>query len=192
MSKKYKVTMQTVKILITGPFNAGKTTFIKTISEISVVSTERDITDHTKSLKPETTVAMDFGKITIDEKLALYLFGTPGQERFDFMWETLSEGMLGYILMIDVSRKESIKEAKTILEFFKKLSDVPYIIALNKKDMADGSINEEILRKKLTVEQKIPVVECNSFEKENVKDALLCLLYLILDQTDEKEKLKKR
>lgn len=192
MSKKYKVTMQTVKILITGPFNAGKTTFIKTISEISVVSTERDITDHTKSLKPETTVAMDFGKITIDEKLALYLFGTPGQERFDFMWETLSEGMLGYILMIDVSRKESIKEAKTILEFFKKLSDVPYIIALNKKDMADGSIDEEILRKKLTVEKKIPVVECNSFEKENVKDVLLCLLYLILDQTDEKEKLKKR
>ncbi len=58
--------------------------------------------------------------------------------------------------------------------------------------MADGSIDEEILRKKLTVEQKIPVVECNSFEKENVKDALLCLLYLILDQTDEKEKLKKR
>ena len=74
-----------VKIVVTGPFSAGKTTLIRTISEITVLSTEKDITDHTKSRKAETTVAMDFGRITIDRDLVLYLFGTPGQDRFDFM-----------------------------------------------------------------------------------------------------------
>jgi len=86
--------MQTVKMVVTGPFSAGKTEFIKTISEIDVVSTERKITDETKRVKEATTVAMDFGRITVDEDLVLYLFGTPGQKRFDFMWEILSEGML--------------------------------------------------------------------------------------------------
>jgi len=82
--------MQTVKMVVTGPFSAGKTEFIRTVSEIDVVSTERKITDETKSVKEATTVAMDFGRITVDEDLVLYLFGTPGQKRFDFMWEILS------------------------------------------------------------------------------------------------------
>ncbi|HVF19153.1 MAG TPA: ATP/GTP-binding protein, partial [Mycobacteriales bacterium] len=98
-----------VKIVVTGPFAAGKTTLIRTISEITVLSTEKDITDSTRARKNETTVAMDFGRITIDRDLVLYLFGTPGQERFDFMWEILGEGMLGYILLIDVSRDDSIE-----------------------------------------------------------------------------------
>ena len=85
---------QAVKIVVTGPFAAGKTTLIRTISEITVLSTERGISDSTRSRKAETTVAMDFGRITIDRDLVLYLFGTPGQDRFDFMWEILGEGML--------------------------------------------------------------------------------------------------
>ena len=104
-----------VKIVVTGPFSAGKTTLIRTISEITVLSTEKDITDHTKSRKAETTVAMDFGRITIDRDLVLYLFGTPGQDRFDFMWEILGEGMLGYILLIDSAREDSLEEAVGIL-----------------------------------------------------------------------------
>ena len=79
--------MQTVKMVVTGPFNAGKTEFISSVSEIDVVSTERQITDETSRTKEQTTVAMDFGRITVDEDLVLYLFGTPGQKRFDFMWE---------------------------------------------------------------------------------------------------------
>ena len=91
--------MQTVKMVVTGPFNAGKTQFIQSVSEIDVVSTERKISSTTeKSVKGTTTVAMDFGRITVDEDLVLYLFGTPGQKRFDFMWEILSEGMLGFIV----------------------------------------------------------------------------------------------
>ena len=86
---------QAVKVVVTGPFAAGKTTLIRTISEITVLSTERGITDSTRKRKAETTVAMDFGRITIDRDLVLYLFGTPGQDRFDFMWVILGEGMVG-------------------------------------------------------------------------------------------------
>src|SRR5574342_94928 len=93
--------MQTVKMVVTGPFNSGKTQFIKSVSEIDVVSTERKITVDAERVKNATTVAMDFGRITVDDNLVLYLFGTPGQRRFDFMWEILSEGMLGFIVLID-------------------------------------------------------------------------------------------
>src|SRR6476646_8632239 len=103
--------MQTVKMVVTGPFAAGKTEFIGSISEIAVVRTERKITDATRVVKAQTTVAMDFGRITIDKELVLYLFGTPGQERFDFMWEILGEGMLGYLLLLAANREDSLAEA---------------------------------------------------------------------------------
>ena len=90
--------MQTVKMVISGAVNAGKTEFIKAISEIEVVSTERRATDDTKLIKKETTVAMDFGRIAIADDLVLHLFGTPGQERFDFMWEILQKGAIGLLL----------------------------------------------------------------------------------------------
>lgn len=81
--------MQTVKMVVTGPFSAGKTEFIQSVSEIDVVKTERKISSDAERVKNETTVAMDFGRITVDDDLVLYLFGTPGQRRFDFMWEIL-------------------------------------------------------------------------------------------------------
>src|SRR5438093_9713655 len=121
-----------VKIVITGPFAAGKTTLIRTISEITVLSTEKDISDDTRSRKAETTVAMDFGRITIDRDLVLYLFGTPGQDRFDFMWEILGEGMLGYILLVDADRPESLEEASGILAAFRRMARVPFVVALNR------------------------------------------------------------
>ena len=96
-----------VKIVVTGPFAAGKTTLIRTISEITVLSTERGISDESARRKRETTVAMDFGRISVDSDLVLYLFGTPGQQRFDFMWEMLGEGMLGYVLLLDATHPSS-------------------------------------------------------------------------------------
>ena len=121
-----------VKIVVTGPFAAGKTTLIRTISEITVLSTEKGITDETRSRKNDTTVAMDFGRITIDRDLVLYLFGTPGQDRFDFMWEILGEGMLGYILLVDSERQDSLDEAVGILAAFRKMARVPFVVALNR------------------------------------------------------------
>src|SRR5436190_16805738 len=126
-----------VKIVVTGPFAAGKTTLIRTISEITVLSTERGITDDTRARKAETTVAMDFGRITIDRDLVLYLFGTPGQERFDFMWEILGEGMLGYVLLVDASRGDSLSEAVGILDAFRRMARVPLVVALNRTEGVD-------------------------------------------------------
>ncbi|MEP7200322.1 MAG: ATP/GTP-binding protein, partial [Chloroflexota bacterium] len=174
--------MQTVKLVITGPFSAGKTQFIQSVSEIEVVATERRITE-TARIKTETTVAMDFGRITIDEDLVLYLFGTPGQKRFDFMWEILSEGMLGFIVLVDSARPETFREAKRILNVFRSYSDTPYVIGANKQDLEDAWPPED-LRFALGVEAHIKIVPCVGKDKETVKKVLLELLYTILERMD--------
>ncbi len=175
-----------VKIVVTGPFAAGKTTLIRTISEITVLSTEKDITDQTKSRKAETTVAMDFGRITIDRDLVLYLFGTPGQDRFDFMWEILGEGMLGYILLVDVSREDSMQEAVGILSAFRKMARVPFVVALNRSAGLDPS-DENSVRETLALGDEVPVVPCDATDRESVKAVLLALLYSVVDQIDAAE-----
>jgi small GTP-binding protein len=172
-----------VKIVVTGPFSAGKTTLIRTISEITVLSTEKDISDHTKSRKAETTVAMDFGRITIDRDLVLYLFGTPGQDRFDFMWEILGEGMLGYILLVDSSRDDSLEEAVGILAAFRKMARVPFVVALNRAAGIDPS-DEDKVRSVLELGDDVPVVPCDATDRESVKAVLLALLYSVVDQID--------
>ena len=172
-----------VKIVVTGPFSAGKTTLIRTISEITVLSTEKDITDHTKSRKAETTVAMDFGRITIDRDLVLYLFGTPGQDRFDFMWEILGEGMLGYILLVDADREDSLEEAVGILAAFRKMARVPFVVALNRSAGIDPS-DEDRVRSVLELGEDVPVVPCDATDRESVKSVLLALLYSVVDQID--------
>jgi small GTP-binding protein len=172
-----------VKIVVTGPFSAGKTTLIRTISEITVLSTEKDITDSTRSRKAETTVAMDFGRITIDRDLVLYLFGTPGQDRFDFMWEILGEGMLGYILLVDSSREDSLEEAVGILAAFRKMARVPFVVALNRAAGIDPS-EEEKVRSVLELDEDVPVVPCDATDRESVKSVLLALLYSVVDSID--------
>ena len=174
---------QAVKIVVTGPFAAGKTTLIRTISEITVLSTERGITDETRSRKAETTVAMDFGRITIDRDLVLYLFGTPGQERFDFMWEILGEGMLGYVLLIDSSRPETLSEAQNILDAFRRMARVPFVVALNRPVQHD-SIREDTVRAALDLPAHVPVVACDATDKDSVKNVLLALLYSVLDELE--------
>ncbi|MCW2622901.1 MAG: small GTP-binding protein [Frankiales bacterium] len=172
-----------VKIVVTGPFSAGKTTLIRTISEITVLSTEKDISDHTKSRKAETTVAMDFGRITIDRDLVLYLFGTPGQDRFDFMWEILGEGMLGYVLLVDSSRPDSLEEAVGILEAFRRMARVPFVVALNRSAGLDPE-GEATVRRVLALSEDTPVVPCDATDRESVKAVLLALLYSVVDQLD--------
>jgi small GTP-binding protein len=176
--------MQTIKMVVTGPFAAGKTQFIGSVSEIAVVKTERKISDETRSVKNQTTVAMDFGRITIDKDLVLYLFGTPGQRRFDFMWEILSEGMLGFVVLVDSVRPETFKEARNILDTFRRYSAAPFIIAANKQDIEDAWPPED-LRIVLALDEQIKIVPCTSTDKESVKKVLLELLYYILERTEE-------
>src|SRR3954451_18542931 len=172
-----------VKIVVTGPFAAGKTTLIRTISEITVLSTEKGITDDTRARKTDTTVAMDFGRITIDRDLVLYLFGTPGQDRFDFMWEVLGEGMLGYVLMVDASRPESVAEATTILAAFRRMARVPFVVAVNR---SDGLVpdDEMKVRVDLDLEPSIPIVPCDATDKASVKTVLLALLHAVLESLE--------
>jgi small GTP-binding protein len=176
--------MQTVKMVVTGPFDSGKTEFISSISEIDVVSTERKISDVTSRVKKETTVAMDFGRITVDDDLVLYLFGTPGQKRFDFMWEILSEGMLGFVVLVDSVRPETFREARRILDVFRTYAATPYVVAANKQDLEDAWTPED-LRIALKVRPGIKLLPCVATDKESVKSILLELLYGILETAPE-------
>jgi small GTP-binding protein len=175
---------QAVKVVVTGPFAAGKTTLIRTISEITVLSTERGITDSTRRRKAETTVAMDFGRITIDRDLVLYLFGTPGQDRFDFMWEILGEGMIGYLLLIDAGRPESVEEAAGIHESFRRMARVPYVVALNRATDDDSALVDQV-RTRLNIPGDVAILACDATDKESVKKVLLALLYAVLDEVEE-------
>lgn len=176
--------MQTVKMVVTGPFDSGKTEFISSISEIDVVSTERKVSDVTSRVKKETTVAMDFGRITVDDSLVLYLFGTPGQKRFDFMWEILSEGMLGFVVLVDSVRPETFREARRILDVFRTYAATPYVVAANKQDLDDAWTPED-LRIALKVRPGIKLLPCVATDKESVKNVLLELLYNILETAPE-------
>jgi signal recognition particle receptor subunit beta len=175
--------MQTVKMVVTGPFNSGKTQFIQAVSEIAVVSTERKISSEAERVKENTTVAMDFGRITVDADLVLYLFGTPGQKRFDFRWEILSEGMLGFVVMVDSNRPETFREAKSILETFRAYAPTPYVVAANKQDLADAWSLED-LRIALRLAPEIKLLPCVATDREQVKNVLLELLYSILAEME--------
>lgn len=179
--------MQTVKIVVTGPFNSGKTEFIRSVSEIDVVSTERKITAEEEKIKETTTVAMDFGRITVDEDLVLYLFGTPGQKRFDFMWEILSEGMLGFIVLVDSTRPETFREARSILETFRAYAPTPYVVAANKQDK-DGAWEMNDMKLALRLDPNVKFLSCVATSKDKVKTVLLELLYSILAEMDKSQK----
>jgi small GTP-binding protein len=178
--------MQSVKMVITGPFSSGKTQFIGSVSEIDVVSTERKITSKAEKIKDTTTVAMDFGRITVGDDLILYLFGTPGQRRFDFMWDILSQGMLGFVVMVDSTKPETFREAKRILETFESYAATPFVVAANKQDQEDAWEPDD-LRIILRLNEDVKILPCVATDKETVKNVLLELLYSILDEIDNAE-----
>jgi hypothetical protein len=171
-------------MVVTGPFNAGKTQFIQSVSEIDVVSTERKVSKAAeKTVKDVTTVAMDFGRITVDDDLVLYLFGTPGQKRFDFMWEILSEGMLGFVVIVDSTRPETFREARAILETFRAYAPTPYVVAANKQDMPEAWDIDDV-RHALRLDGTTRILPCVATDRSTVKTVLLQLLYNILEEMD--------
>ncbi len=166
--------MKALKIVVTGPFNAGKTEFIRTISEIEIVSTERKVTNPLAAVKEETTVAMDFGRVTLGDKL-LHLFGTPGQPRFDFLWEVLSKEMQGFIVLADSTTPESFDEVERILKLFQQYAAAPYLVVANRQDL-QGALSPEEIQKALKVEK---VLSCVATDKANVEKVLLELMEAI-------------
>jgi signal recognition particle receptor subunit beta len=175
-----------LKIVVTGPFAAGKTTFIKTISEVAIVGTDRGISDDTKAVKARTTVALDFGRLTFADDLTLFLFGTPGQRRFEVMWEILSEGMIGFVLLVNAADDRSVAEAAHILETFKAYADVPYAVGVTHLDVA-GEESEEALaqvRAELGLPDHVLVTRCDPRDKGEVKDVLVQILFAVLDRLE--------
>jgi len=174
--------MQSVKVVITGPFDAGKTTFIRSVSEITVLSTERRVTE-TGEGDGETTVAMDFGRITISDDVVLYLFGTPGQSRFSFMWETLSEGMLGFVLLVDAMSPETFSDAREMIQFFSERSDVPFVVAANKIGSSETGLLQDT-RRQLELSDSVLLLPMDARDRKSVKSVLLGLLHEILDRLE--------
>lgn len=174
-----------VKIVVTGPFAAGKTTLIKTISQVTVLGTDREVTDETRVIKRSTTVAMDFGKITVDGA-CLHLFGTPGQQRFDVMWEILSEGMAAFILLVRADMATSLGEAGSILETFRGFANVPFVVGVTHAQPEDDSgPRKDILegvRGSLGVGPSVPVVICDPRSRDDVKEVLLSALMSVLER----------
>ena len=167
--------MTRLKVVITGPFNSGKTKYIQTLSEIDVITTERKITAADLALiKEETTVAMDFGKVTRgDEKI--YLFGTPGQEHFQIMWEVLTENMLGFIVIVDSTDRSRFKDAKKIIKFFLDILEEPFVVGANKQDLSNALSVEE-LKKELELPDDaliMPLVATDKKSAEKVLDSLI-------------------
>jgi len=163
------------KIVVTGPFRAGKTRFIKTISDIAVVSTERKITRRIEGLtKKTTTVAMDYGRVTLNDAV-LHLHGTPGQARFDFMWDILAQEMDGFVLLVDAADLDTVGEAQALIDMFTSAHAVPYVIAANRQDV-EGAASPAKLRRALGVGPDILVMPCVSTRKTSVRQVLLQLL----------------
>jgi len=174
------------KILVTGPFDSGKTTFIGTISEIEVVSTERNTKAGGGSLA-STTVAMDFGRITFPDGYVLHIYGTPGQERFDFMWEVLSEGMLGYVVLLDGSDPSTFAEAGKIIEVFGGMSDVPYVVGITRADRGD-CLDPEAVARGLAAITGAEMLRCDARNRHDVKSVLVTLLELVLARAEERDR----
>lgn len=171
-----------LKIVVTGPFAAGKTSLIQTISEVAVLGTERGISEDTGAGKETTTVAMDFGRVSLSNGLALLLFGTPGQRRFEVMWEVLSEGMIGFVLLVNGADERSAAEAERQLATFRAYADVPFVVGVTHLD-SDGVDHGAALaavRERLDLGQEADVVACDPRSREDVKAMMLRILFGVL------------
>lgn len=171
-----------LKIVVTGPFAAGKTSLIQTISEVAVLGTEREISDDTRECKQTTTVAMDFGRVSLGNGLSLLLFGTPGQRRFEVMWEVLSDGMIGFVLLVNGSDERSADEAARQLETFRAYADVPFVVGVSHLDRAgvDEAIALAAVRERLGLSDEAEVVACDPRDREDVKAMMLRILLGVL------------
>ena len=174
--------MEKLKIVIVGPVGAGKTTFIRSISEVEVVDTDRRATDETAYLKQSTTVAMDYGKLTLKSGKVLYLHGAPGQVRFDFMWEILIRGVHGYILLVDAHRPQDFHSARQILNFVKERIQAPMIVGITHTDCEDAWNIDDICLALglLEKENQPPIIEVNPLASSSVARCLLTLLEHLL------------
>ncbi|WAZ26081.1 ATP/GTP-binding protein [Streptomyces cinnabarinus] len=175
-----------VKILVAGPFGVGKTTLIDSVSEIRPLHTEERLSEASAPVddlagireKATTTVAIDFGRISLNGGIVLYLFGTPGQERFRSLWDDIAYGALGALVLVDSRRIDASFDVLGLVEE----SGLPYAVAFNAFPDAPGHYTEEQLRAALDLEPGTPMVTCDARDTNSSVDALLALVQHLIDR----------
>lgn len=168
------------KIIFTGPVGAGKTTAIGAISDIPTVTTDANASDMTLNRKGYTTVALDYGVLHIDDDTKVHLYGTPGQERFDFMWDILTNGGIGLILLLDNSRPNPLKDMQFFLDAFQDfLRNAPLVIGVTKTDVKQTPTIDAYADALEGMGKRPPIFEIDGRSRDDVKNLVMALLFSI-------------
>jgi uncharacterized protein len=179
--------MEIMNLVVTGTVGAGKSTFIRSVSEIEVVNTDRMATDEVADMKQNTTVSMDFGTLQFGEEMALHIYGTPGQTRFDFMWEILIERAHAYILLIAAHRPAEFHHARRIMNFMNQRMQIPMIIGITHGD-CEGAWSSDNIALALGYQDDTArpiMVDVNADEEESVITALVELVKHCMEMSSE-------
>jgi uncharacterized protein len=175
-----------VKIVVAGGFGAGKTTFVGSVSEITPLTTEATLTMASTGVddlshvpgKKTTTVAMDFGRITLEEDLVLYMFGTPGQQRFWFMWDDLVQGAIGAVVLVDTRR---LADSFSAVDYF-ETSGLPFVVGINGFDGKFPHRGQDVAEA-LAISPDVPVLPCDARDRESTKATLVTLVEHAMTQS---------
>ena len=184
--------MKTMRLVIAGTTGCGKSTFVRTISEIDVVDTERTATDATSLLKKRTTVAFDYGRFSFGPTLEVQIYGTPGQSRFNFMWDFLIKNAHTYILLVAAHRSDDFHYARQIIAFMNQRVQIPMLIGLTHTDCPGAYSSEEVMLRLgyMNERNRPPLVIVNPNERHSVTEALMHSMALLVAQYGSEQSLQ--